>query len=99
VIFKTMPRAGVAWKDVWVGAAVTSVLFVAGKFLIGAYIGRSGVSSIFGAAASLVVVLLWVYYSAQIFLYGAEFTWVYSHRHGSRKGQPLAAETGTAAGN
>ncbi|MEO8675187.1 MAG: YihY/virulence factor BrkB family protein [Casimicrobiaceae bacterium] len=88
VIFKTMPRAAVAWKDVWVGAAVTSILFVAGKYLIGAYIGRSGVSSIFGAAASLVVVLLWVYYSAQIFLYGAEFTWVYSHRHGSRKGLP-----------
>jgi membrane protein len=89
VIFKTMPRAGVAWKDVWVGAAVTSALFAAGKFLIGAYLGRSGISSIFGAAASLVVVLLWVYYSAQIFLYGAEFTWVYSHRHGSRKGLPV----------
>jgi membrane protein len=88
VIFKTMPRVAVAWKDVWIGAAVTSVLFGAGKFLIGAYLGRSGVSSVFGAAASLVVVLLWVYYSAQIFLYGAEFTWVYSHRHGSRKGLP-----------
>jgi len=99
VIFKAMPRAAVAWKDVWVGAVVTSVLFVAGKFLIGAYIGRSGVSSIFGAAASLVIVLLWVYYSAQIFLYGAEFTWVYSHRYGSRKGEPLAAETDTPTGN
>jgi membrane protein len=89
VIFKTMPRVAVAWRDVWVGAAVTSMLFVAGKFLIGAYLGRSGISSIFGTAASLVVVLLWVYYSAQIFLYGAEFTWVYSHRFGSRKGGPI----------
>jgi membrane protein len=86
VIFKTMPRVEVAWKDVWIGAAVTSMLFVAGKFVIGLYLGRSSVSSVFGAAASLVVVLLWVYYSAQIFLYGAEFTWVYSHRFGSHKG-------------
>jgi membrane protein len=88
LIFKTMPRVQVAWKDVWIGAAVTSMLFVAGKFLIGAYLGRSGVSSAFGAAASLVVVLLWVYYSAQIFLFGAEFTWVYSHEFGSRRGRP-----------
>lgn len=89
MIYKTMPRARIDWSDVWVGATVTSLLFLAGKFLIGAYIGRTGISSAFGAAASLVVVLLWVYYSAQIFLFGAEFTWVYSHRFGSRKGQPL----------
>ena len=88
MIYKTMPRARIAWKDVWIGAAVTSMLFVAGKFLIGAYIGRSGISTGFGAAASLVVVLLWVYYSAQIFLFGAEFTWAYAHKFGSRKGQP-----------
>ena len=85
LIYKTMPRVGIHWKDVWVGAAVTAVFFAVGKFLIGAYIGRSNVSTAFGAAASLIVVLLWVYYSAQIFLYGAEFTWVYSHRYGSRK--------------
>ncbi len=66
---------------------VTSLLFIAGKFLIGAYIGRSGISTGFGAAASLVVVLLWVYYSAQIFLFGAEFTWAYAHKFGSRKGR------------
>ena len=91
MIYKAMPRARVDWRDVWVGAAVTALLFIAGKFLIGGYIGRSGVSLRFGAAASLVVVLLWVYYSAQIFLFGAEFTWAYSHRFGSRKGQsPLA---------
>ena len=89
MIYKTMPRVRIDWKDVWVGAAVTSLLFLAGKFLIGVYIGRSNISSGFGAAASLVVVLLWVYYSAQIFLFGAEFTRAYSHKFGSRKGQPL----------
>jgi membrane protein len=89
MIYKTMPRARVDWRDVWVGAAVTSTLFIAGKLLIGFYIGRSGISTAFGAAASLVVVLLWVYYSAQIFLYGAEFTWAYCHKFGSRKGQPM----------
>jgi len=91
LIYKTMPRASIAWRDVWVGAAVTSVLFLTGKSLIGLYIGRSGITSAFGAAASLIVVLLWVYYSAQVFLFGAEFTWVYSHRYGSRKAQPTAA--------
>ena len=89
IIYKTMPRVRVDWKDVWIGATVTSVLFLAGKFLIGAYIGRSNISSGFGAAASLVIVLLWVYYSAQIFLFGAEFTWAYSHKFGSRKAQTL----------
>lgn len=86
MIYKTIPRVQVDWKDVWIGAAVTSLLFVTGRFLIGAYIGRSAISSGYGAAASLVVVLLWVYYSAQIFLFGAEFTWAYSHKFGSRKG-------------
>lgn len=88
MIYKSMPRARIHWRDVWVGAAVTSALFVAGKALIGLYIGRSGITSAFGAAASLIVVLLWVYYSAQIFLFGAEFTWVYSHRYGSRRAAP-----------
>jgi membrane protein len=86
MIYKTMPRARIHWRDVWVGAAVTAALFIAGKYFIGLYIGRSGITSAFGAAASLIVVLLWVYYSAQIFLFGAEFTWVYSHRFGSRRG-------------
>jgi len=99
MIYKTMPRVGIHWTDVWIGAAVTSVFFVAGKFLIGAYIGSSGVSSAFGAAASLIVVLLWVYYSAQIFLYGAEFTWVYSHKYGSRKGLSPGGGPGTSAAN
>jgi membrane protein len=98
MMYKTMPRVRIDWKDVWVGAAVTSLLFLAGKFLIGVYIGRSNISSAFGAAASLVVVLLWVYYSAQIFLYGAEFTRVYSHKFGSRKGQPPPVAGGARPG-
>jgi membrane protein len=89
-IYKWMPRVKVAWRDVWLGAVVTAVLFTLGKGLIGLYIGRSGVASAFGAAASLVVLLVWVYWSAQIFLLGAEFTWVYAHRYGSRRGQEPA---------
>jgi len=98
LIYKLMPRAKIEWHDVWVGAAVTALLFAIGKFLIGLYIGRSAVASTFGAAGSLVVVMIWVYYSAQIFLLGAEFTWVYAHSYGSRKGQkrPGAIEEKTA---
>ena len=88
MIYKMMPRVKIAWHDVWIGAAVTALLFSIGKFVIGQYIGRSGIASGFGAAASLIVVLVWVYYSAQIFLLGAEFTWVYAHRFGSLKNRP-----------
>ena len=88
LIYKLLPRADIAWHDVWIGAAVTALLFAIGKFLIGLYIGRSGIASGFGAAGSFVVLLVWVYYSTQIFLLGAEFTWVYAHEHGSRKGKP-----------
>jgi len=84
-IYKVMPRVRVQWQDVWIGALFTALLFSLGKSLIGLYIGRSGVVSGFGAAGSLVVVLLWVYYSAQILLIGAEFTWVYANAFGSRK--------------
>lgn len=87
LIYKIMPRVHVQWRDVWVGAAVTAMLFTVGKLLIGLYIGKSGVASTFGAAASIVVVLVWVYWSAQIFLMGAEFTWVYAHTFGSLKGR------------
>ncbi len=87
MIYKLMPRAGIAWRDVWVGAAVTALLFEIGKFLIGLYLGKTSVASGFGAAASLVVLLVWVYFSAQVFLLGAEFTWVYSHEYGSRSEQ------------
>lgn len=85
LIYKVMPRARVLWRDVWTGALFTALLFSLGKALIGVYIGRSGIVSGFGAAGSLVVVLLWVYYSAQIFLIGAEFTWVYANLFGSRR--------------
>lgn len=91
MIFKVMPRASVQWRDVWVGAAVTAVLFTVGKYLIGLYIGTTGIASGYGAAGSLVVVLVWVYYSAQIFLLGVEFTWVYAHTYGSLKGVPRPA--------
>jgi membrane protein len=94
MIYKIMPRVRIDWKDVWIGAAATSLLFTVGKFLIGLYIGRSGIASGFGAAASLVVVLVWVYYSAQIFLLGAEFTWAYAHKFGSRR--DLASENPSA---
>src|SRR6185503_16209474 len=87
MIYKLLPRAKVAWHDVWIGALVTAALFTLGKFLISLYIGRSAVASSFGAAGSLVVVMIWVYYSAQIFLLGAEFTWCYAHAHGSRRGE------------
>ncbi|MEO6662861.1 MAG: YihY/virulence factor BrkB family protein [Rubrivivax sp.] len=85
MIYKLMPSASVAWRDVWIGSILTAALFTIGKFLIALYIGRSGVASPFGAAGSVVVLLMWVYFSAQIFLLGAEFTWVYANRHGSRK--------------
>ncbi len=83
MIYKLMPRVSVQWRDVWIGAGVTALLFTVGKHLIGLYIGKSSVASGYGAAGSLVVLLVWVYYSAQIFLLGAEFTWVYAHRFGS----------------
>jgi membrane protein len=84
LIYKVLPRVKVAWADVWVGAAVTSLLFTIGKFAIGLYLGKSDVTSGYGAAGSVILLLVWVYYSAQIFLLGAEFTWVFAHRMGSR---------------
>jgi membrane protein len=89
MIYKFMPSVHIGWRDVWVGAGVTALMFTVGKLAIGAYIGRSEVASQFGAAASLAVLLLWVYYAAQIFLMGAEFTRVYAHLHGTRSGEPL----------
>lgn len=87
LIYKLMPRVKVSWGDVWVGAAVTALLFTVGRILIGLYIGKTGVANGFGAAGSVVVIFVWVYYSAQIFLVGAEFTWVYAQRFGSRRDQ------------
>ena len=99
MIYKIMPRVSVKWRDVWLGAIVTSLLFTAGRFLIEIYIGTSNLASGFGAAGSLIVVLVWVYYSAQIFLLGAEFTWIYAKTFGSMRDlQPqLLAKTGAAA--
>src|SRR6476620_5467818 len=93
MIYKFLPRAKIGWHDVWIGAGATALLFTLGKFLIGLYIGKSSVASGFGAAGSLVVVLVWVYYSAQIFLLGAEFTWVYAFRHGTRRGEKVVDST------
>jgi membrane protein len=83
-IYKFLPDVKVPWSDLWIGAAFTSILFTIGKFLIGLYLGSSGVSSSYGAASSLVIILIWVFYSAQILLFGAEFTQVYAKKYGSR---------------
>jgi len=86
MIFKFMPSTNVGWQDVWTGAIVTAVLFEVGKVLIGLYIGKSGMSETFEAAGAVVVLLVWVYYAAQIFLLGAEFTKAYADTHGSLAG-------------
>ena len=86
MIYKIMPRARISWRDVWTGAAVTALLFTAGKVGVGLYLGKSALASGFGAAGSLVLLIAWVYYSAQIFLLGAEYTWVFANRRGSRAG-------------
>jgi membrane protein len=83
MIFKVLPDVRIAWRDVWIGAAATALLFTLGKFLIGFYLAKSSVASTYGAAGSLVIVLLWIYYSAQILFLGAEFTQVYASRFGS----------------
>jgi len=82
VLYKFLPDVHISWRDVWVGAVVTAILFTLGKIFLGSYIGRSSISSAYGAAGSLVVVLLWVYYSAQIIFVGAEFTQVYARKCG-----------------
>jgi membrane protein len=87
MIYRFMPQATIEWRDVGIGALVTAFLFSVGKYLIGLYIGKSALASGFGAAGSLAVLLAWVYYSAQIFLFGAEFTWAYAHAFGSHQGQ------------
>jgi membrane protein len=85
-VYKVLPSVRLAWKDVVVGALITAVLFTAGKFVIGLYLGSSTVASTYGAAGSVIVVLLWVYYSAEVFLFGAELTRGYACRFGSRRG-------------
>lgn len=84
-LYKVMPDLKIEWREVWVGAAVTSVLFVIGKFAIGFYLGRSDPGSVYGAAGPLVVILLWIYYSTLVVLVGAEFTQVYAQLYGPRR--------------
>lgn len=85
-IFRILPDIRIAWRDVWVGAILTAILFVLGKFGLGIYLGKAAVGSAYGAAGSLVILLVWVYWSAQILFLGAEFTQVYARRYGSLRG-------------
>jgi membrane protein len=92
MIFKFLPHTAVSWSDVWVGAAITAVLFIIGKYALGLYFGQVAVGTTFGAAGSFVVLLTWLYYSSAIMLFGAEFTQVYATRYGTRAGRADAAE-------
>jgi len=96
MIYKAIPEVDVAWKDVALGGVLTAALFVIGKFLLGLYLGRASVGSPYGAAGSLIVLLVWVYYSSQIFLYGAEFTCVYARRRGSKATKRASMNVETA---
>jgi membrane protein len=89
-IYRVLPDARIAWRDVWIGATLTSLLFTIGKFLLGLYLGRSSAASSYGAAGSLVIVMLWVYYSAQILFFGAELTQVYANQYGDHIVTPEA---------
>ncbi|MCC5821849.1 MAG: YihY/virulence factor BrkB family protein [Phycisphaerales bacterium] len=88
VIFKYLPDVEITWRVVWVGAAITAVLFTLGKFLIGLYLGQGGVSSVYGATGSVIALLIWVYYTSLVVFYGAEVTQVYAHRTGERISPP-----------
>jgi membrane protein len=92
MIFKFLPDVKIAWRDVWLGGFITALLFNLGKFLIGIYIGRSSLSSVYGAMGSLVIVLVWVYYSAQILFFGAQFTRAYASKFGVKPGPIRGAE-------
>ena len=94
MIYKLLPDISIQWSDVWIGAIITSLLFTIGKFLIGFYLGKSDVGIAYGGAGSLVVILIWVYYASQIFLFGAEFTAVYAESRGSRLAPLEHARTG-----
>jgi membrane protein len=91
-IYKVLPDKNIAWRDVAAGAIASAVLFEIGKYLISLYIGSSSVASSYGAAGALAVILLWIYYSAQLFLFGAEFTRVYAERHGSKAPAPATVD-------
>jgi membrane protein len=85
LMFKMLPEGHIAWRDVWIGAPVTALLFTIGKWAIGLYLGGAAMASMYGAASSLMVILAWVYYSALIFFLGAELTYVYAYQYGSRR--------------
>jgi membrane protein len=97
-IYKVLPDKPISWRDVAIGALVTALLFEAGKYLIALYIGKSNVAQTYGAAGALVVLLLWIYYTAQIFLLGAEFTRAYARRYGSHSAQAAAGRAGRLSG-
>jgi membrane protein len=92
MLYKSLPNASIAWRDVWTGAFTTAVLFSAGRVVIGVYLGRGALGSAYGAAGTLVVLLLWLYYSAQVFLLGAEFTCVHAKHRLARPQRVLAAD-------
>jgi membrane protein len=94
MIYQWLPETDLAWSDVWVGAAVTALLFSIGKYLIGLYLGKAAVGSAYGAAGAFVVLLVWVYYSTQIVLFGAEITYVYAKRFGHGFGDASARLAG-----
>jgi membrane protein len=94
LIFKFIPDTAIPFRDVWMGAAVTSILFTVGKVIIGFYLGHSALTSAYGAAASLVIFLIWIYYSAQILLFGAELTHVYALKYGSRREANILQQSG-----
>jgi membrane protein len=103
-IYKIMPDARIEWRDVLLGAAVTSLLFTLGKLLIGLYLGKAALASTYGAAASVVALIVWVYYSSQIFFFGAEFTKLFAARYGSQpsrypEGMVIASTTNPPAAN
>jgi membrane protein len=92
MVYKVLPDINLAWRDVWIGAAITSFFFTLGKFLIGLYLGHSSVNSAYGAAGSIVIILIWVYYSAQVILFGAEVTQAFTRRFGSVEQDRIARE-------
>ena len=98
LIYKTIPEVPIDWADVGLGAGITGALFVAGKFVLALYLGKAGVGSPYGAAGSLIVLLVWVFYSSQIFLYGAEFTYVYARRRDSPAIKRANVDPGINAG-
>lgn len=93
LIYRMVPDARITWRDVWLGAVIAAILFELGKFLLGFYFGRSAIASSYGAAGSLIIILVWVFYSAQILFFGAAFTRVYALRYGSHRAVDQAPET------